>query len=52
MTPRPTPDDTCDFQPLDVHGRWLRQAAHRLYPRRMVRALGDGFGWNLLIRAS
>ncbi|MHB1843343.1 MAG: class I SAM-dependent methyltransferase [Deltaproteobacteria bacterium] len=52
VTPRLTPYDTFDFQPRDVHGRWLRQAAHRLYPRRTVRALGDGFGWNLLIRAS
>jgi ubiquinone/menaquinone biosynthesis C-methylase UbiE len=46
-----TPYDTLDYDPRAVHGRRLIAAAKRLYPRAFVRALGDRFGWNLLITA-
>ncbi len=51
VVPRLTPYDTLDYQPRVVHGEGLRRAAQRLVPRGLIRALGDGFGWNLLIRA-
>jgi SAM-dependent methyltransferase len=50
--PRLTAYDTFDYAPRSVHGATLRDLTRRLYPRRLVHALGDAFGWNLLIKAT
>ncbi|MHB8419811.1 MAG: class I SAM-dependent methyltransferase [Myxococcales bacterium] len=51
VAPRLTPYDTLDYQPRALHGARIQRIAQRLIPRRLIRSLGDGFGWNLLIRA-
>jgi SAM-dependent methyltransferase len=52
VQPRLTPYDTFDYTPRSLHGAGLRSLAQQIYPRGIVHALGDRFGWNLLINAT
>jgi len=51
VQPRLTAYDLLEHTPRSSHVEGLLGPLSRLYPRRLARALGDRWGWNLLIRA-